>query len=265
MGKEALKMEYQDLMYEVKDKVAYLTLNRPHMLNSFCISMKHELENAVSRIEQDDGIWGVIITGSGRAFSSGTDISEFPSTVEQARKITAYSQNLFNRLENLEKPVIAVINGFALGGGLELALACDIRIAADHVKLGFPEAKVGAIPCYGGTQRLTRLVGSGRAKEIIFTGRMLSAQEALGMGLVNHVEIPGKEMEKAKEVMSQILSNAPMAVAYSKRCINKGPEIGLDYAMDLEQYLVSMLVPTHDLKEGSQAFLEKRSPEFMNC
>lgn len=258
-------MEYQDLIYEEKNKVAYLRLNRPQMLNSFCMNMKHELEDAVLRVEKKDDIWGVIITGSGRAFSSGTDISEFPSNVEQARKITAYSQKLFNRVENLGKPVIAVINGFALGGGLELALSCDIRIAADRAKLGFPEVKVGAIPCYGGTQRLTRLVGAGRAKEMVFTGAMLTAEEALGMGLVNHVAPAGKEMEKAEEMMRLILDNAPMAVAYAKQCINKGPEVSLDYAMDLEANLVSMLVPTHDLREGSQAFLEKRTPVFLNC
>jgi enoyl-CoA hydratase len=257
-------MEYQDLIYESKDKVAYLTLNRPHMRNAFNMNLKHELEDAVSQIEKDETIWGVIITGNGKAFSSGTDISEFPSSVEQARKITAYSQGLFNKVENLGKPVIAAINGFALGGGLELALACDIRIAAESAKLGFPEVKISAIPCYGGTQRLTRLVGAGRAKEIIFTGAMLSASEALAIGLVNHVVLVGKEIEKAEAIMRVILDNAPMAVAYAKLCINKGSEISLEHALDLEQNLVSMLVPTHDLQEGSQAFLEKRNPIFLN-
>lgn len=257
-------MEYQDILFEVRDRVAYITLNRPQALNSFSMSLKHELENAVAKIEHDDSIWGVIFTGSGRAFSSGTDISEFPSNVEEARRITAYSQGLFNRIDNLGKPVIAAINGFALGGGLELALVCDIRVASEKAKLGFPEVKICAIPCYGGTQRLTRLVGTGKAKEIIYTGDMVSAQEALEMGLVNHVVPAGKELAKAEEIMSRILKNAPMAVTYAKLCINRGPEISLDYALELEQNLVSMLVPTQDMKEGVQAFLDKRNPAFIN-
>lgn len=257
-------MQYQNLIYEIRDKVAYLTLNRPQVLNSFSMELKRELEDAVTQIEKDDNIWGVIITGMGKAFSSGTDISEFPSTVEQARKVTAYSQKLFSLVENIGKPVIAAINGFALGGGLELALSCDIRVIAEKAKLGFPEVKISAIPCYGGTQRLTRLVGAGRAKEIIYTGAMVSAIDALNMGLVNHVAANGQEMEKAEEIMREILNNAPMAVAYAKLCINKGTEMSLEYALELETNLVSMLVATHDLEEGSQAFLEKRSPVFQN-
>ena len=257
-------MEYQDLIYEVREKTAYITLNRPGTRNSFCMNLKRELEDVVSKIEKEDSIWGVIITGIGKAFSSGTDISGFPSTVEQARKITEYSQKLFNRVENLGKPVIAAINGYALGGGLELALACDIRVACVSASLGFPEVKIGAIPCYGGTQRLTRLVGAGRAKEMIFTGRMMTAQEAYTMGIVNYVVPDGNVVQKAEELMQEILANAPMAVAYAKQCINKGPEISLDYAMDLEKNLVSMLVPTYDLNEGSRSFLEKRPPVFRN-
>ena len=167
-------------------------------------------------------------------------------------------------MENLEKPVIAALNGFALGGGLELALACDIRIAAEGVKMGLPEVKISAIPCYGGTQRLPRLIGAGRAKEMIFTGEMVTAEQAVGMGLINHVVSKGQELDKANEIMRAILFNAPMAVAYAKICVNRGAEMGMDYALHLEQNLVSMLVPTHDLKEGSQAFLEKRSPVFLN-
>ena len=257
-------MEYQELIYEVKGRVAYITLNRPAKLNSFSISLKRQLEDAVKRIEEDSEIWGVIITGTGKAFSAGTDISEFPSQVEQARKITAWSQQLFNRIENLNKPVIAAINGFALGGGLELALVCDLRVMSESAKVGFPEVKISAIPCYGGTQRLTRLIGAGRAKEIIFTGRNVAAQEALEMGIVNYVVPAEQVVEKAEELMNSILLNAPMAVAYAKQCINRGAESSLDYALELEQNLVSMLVPTHDLQEGSKAFLEKRSPVFLN-
>lgn len=257
-------MKFQDLLFEVRGHVAYVTLDRPAKLNSFSISLKKQLEAAVTEIEKNDDIWGVIVTGTGKAFSAGTDIGEFPSQVEQARKLTAWSQQLFNRIENLNKVVIAAINGFALGGGLELALVCDLRILAETARLGFPEVKISAIPCYGGTQRLTRLVGAGRAKEIIYTGRMVPAQEALEMGLVNAVVPAEALMEKAEAMMAEILQNAPMAVSYAKQCINRGAESSLDYALELEQHLVSMLVPTHDLQEGSRAFLEKRTPVFEN-
>ena len=257
-------MEYRELIYEVKGKVAYVTLNRPEARNALNLELKQELEDVVSCLEKDDTVWGVIFTGAGKAFSSGTDISTFPSTVEQARRVTAYSQGLYNRIESLGKPVIAAINGYALGGGLELALVCDLRVMSEKAKLGFPEVKIGAIPCYGGTQRLPRLIGAGRAKEMIYTGRMVPAREALDMGLVNHVVPAGEELAKARELMEEILSHAPMAVAYSKLCINRGYEVGLEYAQDLEQNLVSMLVPTYDLQEGSQAFLEKRQPVFRN-
>lgn len=257
-------MDYKYLIFSVKEKVAYITLNRPDAMNSFSLNMKHELEDAVSQIEKDDSVWGVIITGNGRAFSAGTDISGFPSTVEEARKVTKYSQALFNRIENIEKPVIAALNGFALGGGLELALVCDIRIANEKVKLGLPEVKICAIPCYGGTQRLTRMIGAGRTKELVFTGKMMLATEAVAIGLINHVVPVGEELAKAEEIMAEILKNAPMAVAYAKACINRGPEIGLEYALHMEETLVSMLIPTEDLAEGKAAFMEKREPVFKN-
>ena len=190
-------MDYQDLAFEISGRTAYLTLDRPHCLNAFSMALKQELEDAVDRVEKDDNIWGVIFTGRAKAFSSGTDISEFPAVVEDARKITVYSQKLFNRIENLGKPTIAAVNGFALGGGLELALACDIRVASEQAKLGFPEVKICAIPCYGGTQRLTRLVGAGRAKEMIFTGDMITAQEALAIGLVILVVPAGEVLAKS--------------------------------------------------------------------
>lgn len=255
---------YQDILYEVQGRTAIITLHRPHSLNALSLNMKQELEDAIHTIEKDSSIWGVIITGEGKAFSSGTDISEFPSEVEVARSVTAYSQGLFNRIENLNKPVIAAINGYALGGGLELALVCDIRIASEKARLGLPEVKICAIPCYGGTQRLSRLIGTGRTKEMIYTGDMLTAEQALEAGIVNHMVPAGTELDEARALMDRILKNAPMAVAYAKRCINRGPEMSLEYALDLEQDLVSMLVPTHDLKEGSSAFLEKRTPVFTN-
>lgn len=257
-------MDYTDILLERDGHVAILTLNRPTKLNAISIHMKQELEDAVNCLEQDDTIWGVILTGTGKAFSTGTDIAEFPSEVERARKITAWSQRILNRIENLNKPVIAAINGYALGGGLELALVSDLRVMSDVAKLGFPEVKICAIPCYGGTQRLTRLIGAGRAKEIIYTGRMVPAQQALEIGLVNAVCPPDALMQTARALLDEILANAPMAVAYAKQCINRGAESSLDYALELEQQLVSMLVPTHDLLEGSRAFLEKRPPHFLD-
>ena len=257
-------MGYTDILLERDGHVAILTLNRPTKLNAISIHMKQELEDAVNCLEQDDTIWGVILTGTGKAFSTGTDIAEFPSEVERARKITAWSQRILNRIENLNKPVIAAINGYALGGGLELALVSDLRVMSDTAKLGLPEVKICAIPCYGGTQRLTRLIGAGRAKEIIYTGRMVSAPKALEIGLVNAVCPPDALMQTARDLLDEILANAPMAVAYAKQCINRGAESSLDYALELEQQLVSMLVPTHDLLEGSRAFLEKRPPHFLN-
>lgn len=257
-------MEYQDLIFRVEDRIAYLTMNRPHVGNALNLNMKREMSDIVTRLETDSEIWGLIISGNGKAFSSGTDISEFPDTVEKARRITAFSQALFNRIENLNIPVIAAVNGYALGGGFELVLVCDLVVASEKARFGFPEVKIGAIPCYGGTQRLTRCIGAPRAKKLIFTGEALSAHDAKVVGLVSDVVEPGREVEAARELMMRILANSPIAVSYAKQCINCGPEIGLNYALDYECNLVSMLVPTHDLKEGSRAFLEKRAPEFLN-
>lgn len=258
-------MEYKELHFEIKKRVAYIVLDHPASRNALSVNMKHELENVISVIEQDDDIWGVIITGRGKAFSSGTDVNEFPATVEEARRITDFSQKLFNRIEELEKPVIAAVNGYALGGGLELALCCDFMVMAESAKIGFPEVKLCAIPCYGGTARLTRMIGAGKAKEMIYTGEMINAGEALAMGLVNYVVPDACVVEKAEEIMEKILANAPMAVSYAKQCINRGMEEGLQSGLDMEKHLVSMLVATADLKEGSRAFLEKRKPVYQNC
>lgn len=258
------EMNYQNILVDINDKIICITLNRPKTLNALTLGFKQELEDIVSRIEQDKEIWGVIITGTGKAFSSGTDINDFPNSVEKARTVTAFSQRIFNRIENLEKPVIAAVNGYALGGGLELALCCDLRVFSSDAKVGFPEVKIGAIPCYGGTQRLTRLIGAGNTKNLIYTGKMLQAQEALQWGLANEIVEPGKELEKAKSLMREILQNSPMAVAYAKECINKGADISLESALLLEQLLVGMLVGTHDMAEGTKAFLEKRQAKFNN-
>lgn len=254
----------RSVLVEKKGKTAIVTLNRPDALNSMTFEMKDRLAEAIDDIERDDSIWGVIVTANGRAFSVGTEISEFPSVAEDARLIALRAQGLFSRIENLDKPVIAAVNGFAMGGGFELALACDLCVASAKAKFGFPEVSIGAIPCYGGSLRLTRAVGKAKAKEIIFTGRPLSAADAQALGIVNAVA-EGDVLEEAEEFMGAILKNAPRAVAYAKRCINQGAEMGLEYAMQLEQNLVALMVGTHDLTEGTSAFLEKRAPEFTNA
>ena len=181
-----------------------------------------------------------------------------------ARRLSGLCHEAAGLLENMRQVTIAAVNGYALGGGCELTLACDIRIAAEQARFALPEVTLGIIPGGGGTQRLARLIGAGRAKEMIYTGAMITAQEALDMGLVNHVVPAGDELAKAEAIMDVILQNAPMAVAYAKLCIDRGPEVSLDYALGMEQDLVSMLVPTHDMSEGTRAFLEKRPPVFQN-
>jgi enoyl-CoA hydratase len=257
-------MAYETIEYETKGHVAYLTLNRPKQMNSMNPKMKQELSAICDKLSEDAEIWGVMITGAGRAFSSGTDITTFPETGEQARAVARYSQELFRRVAELPQVTIAVVNGFALGGGFELSLACDFRIAAESAKFGFAEGKIGAIPCYSGTQRLTRLVGPAIAKDLVFTARNVSGQEAKDLGIIKDFTPDGQEMEKAEELMAQIMKNAPMSVKYSKMCINHGAEMPLDYAVELEADLVGILNSTHDLKEGAASFMEKRKPVFEN-
>lgn len=257
-------MDYQEIDFEVKNKIAYVKLDSPKTLNSMSKLMKREMADAIARIDDDRDIWGVIITGEGRGFSAGTNINDFPDKVEDARKIADTSQKMFDRLENVTKPVIAAVNGFALGGGFELALACDIVVASEKAKFGFSEVKIGAIPCYGGSQRLLRLVGTHRAKELIFTGRTITAQEAKELTLVSEVVPAGEEVAKAEEIMAEIFKNSPIAVGYAKICINRGAEMPLAYGVQLEQDLVGMLVPTYDMEEGTKAFFEKRPPKFEN-
>lgn len=257
-------MTYETIGYGTKGHVAYITLNRPDQLNSMDLVMKRELGAACDVLEGDADIWGVIFTGAGRAFSTGTDITTFPETADQARVMARRSQELFRRVADLGQVTIAAVNGFALGGGFELALACDFRIAAESARFGFPEAKIGAIPCYGGTQRLVRLVGPSVAKDLVFTARNVSGQEAKDMGIVRDFVPDGSEVAAAEELMAQIMRNAPMSVRYAKMCIDHGAEMPLDYAVDLEADLIGALNSTHDLKEGAAAFLEKRKPVFLN-
>ena len=259
-------MDYQDIIYEVRDSVAYLTINRPEVLNALRMKTKEELEDAIDRIAADDSILGVIITGVGRAFISGNDISEIriDAKGEETVAMSTQAHRMFDKFEAMGKSIIAAVNGYALGGGTELALACDIRIASDRAVFGLPEVTLGVAPCYGGTQRLPRLVGSGIAKEMLFTGRKVKAPEALSIGLVNKV-FPGDDLaQEADAMMRAILKNAPIAVRTCKQLVNQGLTMDLADGLKLEADLNGMLAETQDAKEGVKAFFEKRAPVFHN-
>ena len=256
----------KDIIYEVRDSVAYLTINRPEVLNALRMKTKEELEDAIDRIAADDSILGVIITGVGRAFISGNDISEIriDAKGEETVAMSTQAHRMFDKFEAMGKPIIAAVNGYALGGGTELALACDIRIASDRAVFGLPEVTLGVAPCYGGTQRLPRLVGSGIAKEMLFTGRKVKAPEALSIGLVNKV-VPGDDLaQEADAMMRAILKNAPIAVRTCKQLVNQGLTMDLAVGLKLEADLNGMLAETQDAKEGVKAFFEKRAPVFHN-
>lgn len=259
-------MEYQDILFEVRNHVAYITIDRPKVLNALRMNTKAELEDAVDAIAADSSILGVIITGTGRSFISGSDISEI-SVDAEGGETTAMSQKahaLFDKFEALEKPVLAAINGYAIGGGTELALACDLRIASSRAVFGLPEVDLGVAPCYGGTQRLPRLVGAGVAKDLLFTGRKMKADEALRVGLVNRVVEHAELMNEAEATMRAILKNAPIAVKYCKLMVNRGLEMSLADGLDYEAQVAGILVETQDAKEGVRAFFEKREPQFQN-
>ena len=257
-------MEYQDILYEVKGSVAIITFNRPNVLNALRTGMKKELEDAFDKAANDDKILGLIITGLGRAFMAGSDISEIKADVPGAETVamSKYTHALYNKLEEMGKPVIAAINGYALGGGTEMALACDLRIASTKAVFGLPETDLGIAPAYGGTQRLPRLVGAGIAKDIIFTARKVKAAEALSIGLINEMVEPDDLMKAAEAKMAQILKNGPLAVRYCKFAINKGLEMSLADGLDYEAEVNGILAETEDSKEGVKAFFEKRAPQF---
>ncbi|MFA0816108.1 MAG: enoyl-CoA hydratase/isomerase family protein [Anaerofustis sp.] len=259
-------MDYQDILYEVRDNIAFITINRPKVLNALRMNTKHELEHAIDAIEKDDSILGVILTGCGRAFIAGSDISEInvDAKGEETVAMSSEAHLLFNKFEALGKPIIAAVNGYAMGGGTELALACDIRIASSKAVFGLPEVDLGVAPCYGGTQRLPRLVGTGIAKEILFTARKVYAEEAKSIGLVNKVVEHAELMNEAEAMMKQIIKNAPQAVKYCKYMVNKGIEMSLIDGLKYEAEVAGILVETEDAKEGVKAFFEKRPPVFQN-
>ena len=248
---------------EARDAIATITLNRPDTLNSLSRSVLAELEAAVERFESDDGLAAAILTGAGRAFAAGADISEIAELegetgVEFARR----GQAVFSRIENGAKPVLAALNGFALGGGCELAMACHMRIASEKAKLGQPEVKLGIIPGFGGTQRLPRLVGRGVATQLILSGAIIPAAEALRIGLVNEVVPPDELLDRARAILAEILANGPLAIRGSLAAIRDGLDVTLAESMDVEADHFGRLCGNEEMREGTSAFLEKRDPKF---
>jgi enoyl-CoA hydratase len=249
---------------EKKGAIAYVTLNRPKALNALNTPTWQDLRTAFETARDDAEIHGVILTGAGdKAFIAGADISELAhATSVEAEKSSSFGQAVLNLIENLGKPVVAAINGFALGGGCETAMACTIRLAAESAKFGQPEVKLGLLPGGGGTQRLPRLVGKGRAMQLILTGEMMSAQEAYRIGLVNEVLPAANLIPRAEAILKLIATNAPIAVKYALDAANKGMETSQSEGQSLEASYFGLCAGTEDKAEGTKAFLEKRAPQF---
>ncbi len=257
-------MSFSNLLVADADGIRTITINRPQQLNALNRDTIAELDKALSEAAQDSGVRVLIITGSGpKAFVAGADIKEFADfSVEQGQLLSAEGHKiLFDHVEHLNKPVIAAVNGFALGGGLELAMSCHIRVASDNARMGLPETSLGLIPGYGGTQRLARLVGKGKAMEMIFTAGMIKADEALQWGLVNHVVPPEQLLAKCNELATAIMKNSPSALASAIRAVNAGYEPDTN-GMQREIDEFGKCFGTPDFKEGTSAFLEKRKAEF---
>ncbi len=257
-------MAYDNLLFEVSEQIARITFNRPNVLNALNRRTMDELGDCLKKVRADDAIRLVILTGAGeKAFIAGADINELSQqTPVNGREFTLYGQEIIHRLETLGKPAIAAINGFALGGGCELALACTLRIASRNAKLGQPEVKLGIIPGYGGSQRLPRLCGKGVAHELILTGEMIAAEEALRVGLVNRVVEPGELLATAEAIAKKIIANAPLAVKYALEAVEHGMEMPQEEGLYLEATLFGLCCATQDMREGTRAFLEKRPPKF---
>jgi enoyl-CoA hydratase/carnithine racemase len=253
-----------NVKYEKMGSIAYVTVNRPKVLNALNTPTWTDLQAAFEDAKADASVHGVILTGAGdKAFIAGADIGELANVdAYDAEESSRFGQGVLDLIENLGKPVIAAINGFALGGGCETAMACTIRIAAEHAKFGQPEVKLGLLPGGGGTQRLPRLVGKGRALQLILTGETISAQEAYRIGLVNEVVPAANLIARAETILKQISANAPIAVKFSLEAANKGMDTSQAEGFALEASYFGICAATEDKKEGTSAFLEKRAPQF---
>lgn len=257
-------MEYKYIIYEKSEGIATIILNRPEALNAFSKEVVEEVLNAIEDAKTDETVRVVVLTGAGeKAFSAGADIKAMKGmNALKARELSLMGEKLCLALENLEKPVIAAINGYALGGGLEVAMACDIRIASENARMGQTEINIGLIPGWGGTQRLTRLIGATKAKELIFTGKMVDAKTAEQLGLINMVVPQGNFRETVRQFALELAQKAPVALKVAKALINKGAEASLDVALAMEREGFGVVASTEDLQEGVSAFTEKRKPMF---
>jgi enoyl-CoA hydratase/carnithine racemase len=253
-----------NILYAIKGSIAYVTVNRPKVLNALNTPTWSDLRKAFKDARDDAAIRGVILTGAGdKAFIAGADISELAHLSGfEAEQSSRFGQEVLDLIENLGKPVVAAVNGFALGGGCETAMACSIRIAVESAKFGQPEVALGLVPGGGGTQRLPRLIGKGRALELILGGEMITAQDAYRIGLVNEVVAPADLMPRAEAIVKKIASNAPIAVKLALEAVNKGLEAGQSDGLLLEASYFGLCAGTEDKKEGTTAFLEKRTPRF---
>lgn len=258
-------MKFESLIFETQDKISIIKINRPKALNALNTKVLEELDVVLDEISKDENIFVTIITGEGKAFVAGADILEmWDMNPGAARKFSELGQKVFRRIELMEKPVIAAVNGFSLGGGCELAMCCDMRIASDKAKFGMPETGLGIMPGFGGTQRLSRLAGPPKAKELIFTGYIIDAFKAEKMGLVNKVVPHDELMKEALSLCEDIASKAQGAIRYSKKAINRGFESDIETGMAIENDLFGLCFAGGDPKEGMSAFLEKREPNFSN-
>lgn len=259
-------MAYQNLTFSVVDRIATVTVNRPDKLNALNDATIAELGAAIDEANARDDVGGVLLTGAGRAFVAGADISELESQTPLVATARARAgQVIFRRFETSPKPTIAAINGFALGGGCELAMSCHVRIASESAKLGQPEVKLGIVPGYGGTQRLPRLIGRGAALRLLLTGEMINAAEALRLGLVDQVVAPDALIDTATALLRAMLANAPLALAGCIAAVDRGLPLSLDEGCTIESDQFGLLSSTADMREGMRAFLEKRPPTFTGC
>jgi enoyl-CoA hydratase len=264
MNATEVSISFENISYEVKGSIAYITMNRPKVMNALNRKTVEELNAAFHTAKGDATVKGVILTGAGeKAFIAGADIAELSAIEgEQAGEFSKKGQEVLLFIETLGKPVIAAVNGFALGGGCETAMACTIRIAAENAKFGQPEVKLGIIPGYGGTQRLPRLVGKGRALQLILTGDLIDAHEAYRIGLVNEVVPAADLISRCEAILKQIDTNAPLAIRYSIDAVNEGVNTDLSSGLKLEARYFTLAAGTDDRKEGTSAFVQKRAPQF---
>lgn len=257
-------MSYENLLYEKKDGIAHITFNRPKVLNALNRKTVEELQQVLVDARDDTAVRVLILSGSGeKAFVAGADINELAQqTPVNGKEFSLFGQGVFHLLETMGKPSICAINGFALGGGCELALCCSIRLASKTAKLGQPEVKLGILPGYGGSQRIARLCGKGTAHELCLTGEMITAEEAQRIGLVNHVYEPAELLPAATAMARKIIEKAPLAVKYCMEAIERGVEVPLEEGLFLEATLFGLCCATEDMREGTKAFLDKRAAQF---